>query len=39
MMAEDRMRDIMENLAQYRNVTLGELMEKMGGKHETGRKG
>ncbi len=39
MMAEDRMRDVRENLAQYRDVTLGELMEKMEGKHETGRKG
>jgi hypothetical protein len=37
-MAEDRMRDVIENLAPYRDVTLGELMEKMAAKHETGRK-
>jgi len=31
-MAEDRMRDVRENLTQYRDVTLGELMEKMEGQ-------
>ena len=38
MMAEDRMRGIREDLAKYRDVTLGELMERMEGKHETRRK-
>ena len=37
-MAEERMRDISANLAHYRDVTLGELMETMEGKDDKGRK-